>query len=325
MALLCRLVTPLLAGLLLCLNAQAQDCPPPPQQPTQAELTQLASHAQDRGFLWAINKGGVTSYLYGTLHVQKLDWLVPGPRLRKAMQSAKMLALELDLSDPDVLNQIRTPPAEDADRSFVISTSLRARLYARMKAECVDPPTASASQTSQAQEPQQSLTTQLAVLDLLQARRDGLEAAFGSEMMLASLAHAQDKPIHSLETVSEQLHALEPRSQAEFTALFKQGLDDLDSGKARRVMNRMATAWSTNNADTLLHYKDWCECVETDADRAQLKRVFDDRNLLLAARIDALHAQHGPLLVGIGALHMFGPAGLPNLLRKRGFKVTRVF
>jgi len=55
------------------------------------------------------------------------------------------------------------------------------------------------------------------------------------------------------------------------------------------------------------------------------KRLLHDRNLVLAERIGALHASHGPLLAAIGALHMFGPDGLPDLLRARGFKVKRVF
>ena len=305
----------LLTGL-LCLNALAQDCPPPFAPPAQAELARLVRNARDRGFLWSIDKGGVTSYLYGTLHAQKLDWVGAGPRLREALQEAKALALELDPSDPEVLRQLGAPPAPLT--ASALPEPLRARLLARMKTECVDPP---AAQALQAQPPQM----QLAALELLAARRDGLEAALGSDVMLASAARAQGKPIHSLETVAEQLRALQPASEAESTELIEQGLDELENGAARRLITRLAAAWSASDAHTLMRYEDWCECVETPAARAQLKRLLDERNPPLAERIDALHAQHGPLLIGIGALHMFGPAGLPKLLQARGFKVKRVF
>ena len=144
-------------------------------------------------------------------------------------------------------------------------------------------------------------------------------------MMLAEDARAEGKPIHSLETVAEQLGALQPATEDELAATVEQGLNDLDSGLARRVIVRLSNAWSASDADDLLHYQDWCECLNTDVERAQLKRLLDDRNPRLAERIDALHTQHGTLLVGVGALHMFGAAGLPALLQARGFKVTRVF
>jgi len=310
-----RLLALLLVGL-LSLKAMAQDCPPPLQVPTQAELTRLERDARDRGFLWRIDKGGVTSYLYGTLHVQKRDWLGTGPRLSQALQSARALALELDLSDPEALRQLSAPPA-DIPR-FTLPEALRQRLRARRRSECVD---AGAEQALQAQAPQM----QLAALELLAARRDGLEAAFGSEMTLTAAARAQGKPVHGLETVAEQLRALQPATEAESAQLIAQGLDELDSGAGRRVMARLAAAWSAGDADTLGHYEDWCDCLQTAAARAQMKRLLDDRNPLLAGRIDALHARRGPLLIGVGALHMFGPAGLPRLLEGLGFRVTRVF
>ena len=308
----------LLAGLWSCLSAQAaraQSCPPPFRQPSEAEVNRQAGSAQDRGFLWSISKYGVTSYLYGTMHVQKLNWIYPGPRLRRTLLSVKLLALEVDPSDPEVRRQIREPPTEGAVR-FTLPEPLRQRVYARMRAECVNPPIAGASQAA---------PMRVTSLELLDARRDGLEAAFGSDVVLASAAHSVHKPIYSLETVSEQMRALRPANEAEFVSLLQQGLDNLDSGASRRVRTHLVNAWSTSDADAMQHYKDWCECQQTDAQRAQYKRVVDDRNLLLAERIGALHVRRGPVLVGVGALHMFGPEGLVELLRARGFTVTRVF
>jgi uncharacterized protein YbaP (TraB family) len=308
-----------LAGLLcLNLNARAQDCPPPFTPPTQAELAQLARTAQDRGFLWRIEKNGVTSYLYGTLHVQKRDWFGLGPRLRQALQSANALALELDPGDPEILKQLAPPPA-DAPVNTALPEPLRERLHARMQTECVDSPT---EQALQKQPPQM----QLLALDLLVARRGNLQAAFGSEITLAATARSLGKPVVSLETVAEQLDALQlTATDAELAALVAQGLDELDSGAALRVATRLAAAWAASDDAPMLNYKDWCECLQTEAERTQFKHLLDERNPRLAGRIDALHGQRGPLLVGIGALHMFGPGSLPELLQARGFTVARVF
>jgi hypothetical protein len=320
--LLRRLAAAVLATL-LSLGAAAQDCPPPFSPPAQAELVQLARDAQDRGFLWAIEKDGVTSHLYGTLHAQKLAWFGPGPRLRQALQAAQGVALELDPTDPTLQAQLATPPADAASATptqlpDTLPEALHQRLQARMQAECLDAP---ARQALQRMAPEM----QLAALALLVARRDGLEAAFGSEVVLAYTARALNKPVHALETVAEQVRALRPGSAAQSASGIEQGLNDLDSGAARHVLARLAAAWAASDDAPLRSYADWCQCLDTEAARAQMKRLLDERNPLLAERIDALHAARGPLLVGVGALHMFGPAGLPALLQARGFKVTRVF
>lgn len=313
-----RHLTALLLAGLFCLRAGAQDCPAPFVPPGQTELAQLARTAQDRGFLWTIEKDGVTSHLYGTLHAQKLGWFGLGPRLREALRAAQVLALEMDPSDPDAAQAFGAPPAEGAPARPALAPALQARLRAHLQAECLDAP---ARQALQRMAPE----LQLAALTLLVARRDGLEAAFGSEIVLAGTARALQKPVHALETARQQLDALQPASETALAALVQQSLDDLDSGAARRTLARLASAWAASDAGTLEHYGDWCACLDTPAARALHQRMLDDRNAPMAERIDALHRTQGPLLVGVGALHMFGPTGLPGLLQARGFKVTRVF
>jgi uncharacterized protein YbaP (TraB family) len=64
--------------------------------------------------------------------------------------------------------------------------------------------------------------------------------------------------------------------------------------------------------------------VHSDADRAFIKRLNDDRNPGLANRIDALHGEGRRVFAAVGALHMTGAMGLPRLLAQRGFRVERV-
>ena len=68
--------------LLLVANAgypAGASCPPVAEKPTAEALQAAARQARDHGFLWRISKDGRTSFLYGTMHVGKLDWAVPGP------------------------------------------------------------------------------------------------------------------------------------------------------------------------------------------------------------------------------------------------------
>src|SRR5665213_3450317 len=69
-------------------NAQTQasaTCPPAAQALTPERVQAGMSAARDRGFLWRITKGDHSSYLYGTIHAAKLEWMFPGPTVADAL------------------------------------------------------------------------------------------------------------------------------------------------------------------------------------------------------------------------------------------------
>src|SRR5688572_8346648 len=88
-----------LASTLLAGGALAQpprDCPPAAAMPDAGALAALAQQSRDRGLLWQLQKDGRTSWLYGTIHLGRLDHAVPGPRIRSALAASEIVALELD-------------------------------------------------------------------------------------------------------------------------------------------------------------------------------------------------------------------------------------
>src|SRR4029079_1658260 len=80
----------------------AASCPPAAQQLTTETLNAGIRDAKDHGFLWRITKGGRSSYLYGTIHAARAEWMFPGPVTLDALRNSDTLALELDVLDPDV-------------------------------------------------------------------------------------------------------------------------------------------------------------------------------------------------------------------------------
>jgi uncharacterized protein YbaP (TraB family) len=74
----------------------------------------------------------------------------------------------------------------------------------------------------------------------------------------------------------------------------------------------------------MTHYDDWCRCRDTASEREMMKRVLDERNPKLAARIDELHRSGKQVFAAVGSLHMFGAGSLPALLQSRGYTVERV-
>lgn len=64
--------------------------------------------------------------------------------------------------------------------------------------------------------------------------------------------------------------------------------------------------------------------MKTPVERKAIKRLLDERNPALAQRIDALHRNGSQIFAAVGSMHLFGPAGLPTLMEKKGYKVERV-
>jgi uncharacterized protein len=290
--------------------AIAADCPPPPPAPSAAQWQAAQREARDVGLLWRLSKDGRDSWLFGTIHVGKLAWSAPGPALRQALARSSVMALEIDPTDPQLADQLqqalRDAPAADP--------KLRARLQALAAAACLD------ADALQGQHPM----LQLMMLTLLQARRDDLDAAFAQELMLAAAARAAGLRIVALESAQQQIAALLPPDPLQMQRLLDQSLAQLEHGRASAVLRRLAEAWAAGDLEALERYAEWCECADSDEQRAWLRRLNDDRNAHLAAGIDALHASGQQVFAAVGALHMTGPQALPALLQQLGYKVQRV-
>lgn len=292
-------------------SAQTTNCPPLPQPHSLELFRQAAPHARDRGLLWAISKDGRTSYLYGTLHVGRAEWMAPGPGLKLALQSTQVLALELDPLDESIQRALVTG-FTSVTRTLTPST-LR-RLRAAWAAACLPAETLARG------------APELQVLDLMMADalREGLSPLYGSELLLSMMARGLGRNVVSLETVSQQLEALLARDDAEAEGYVLDTLDDLERGKGRAVTRTTAEVWERGDLAAMERYAQWCECADSESERKLMQRLLDDRNPGLADGVDRLHAQGRPVLAAVGALHLPGPGGMVELLQAKGYAVRRL-
>ena len=292
-------------------SAAPAACPPQAASVTAEQLRAEIREPRDRGFLWRITRGGRTSFLYGTLHIARRHSMTPGPQLERAIGAADTVALELDMLDPDI--QRRLAVAMAPDPAEPLAPAIARRLRAQLDAACLPP------STLQAIAP----LVQLAALTTLAARWDGLDPAYAIDGLLAASARDLGKTVVSLESPEMQVALLQGDRASRPEAL-DSGLRQLEGGQARPMLVRIAGVWDDGRSDELERYQQWCGCAETEADRAQLRRLLDDRNPALAQRIDAYHEAGHSVLAAVGALHMVGPRGLPALMAARGYEVQRV-
>jgi uncharacterized protein YbaP (TraB family) len=289
-------------------------CPPVAEAPNPTpEMIQASTrNARDHGFLWRISKDGRTSFLYGTIHIAKYDWIFPGPSVTQALHAVDTVALELDMSDADIKDRL------SRGMGTLRNTTMPEPLVKRMRqlAESVCVPYDAVAKLIP--------ELQIATLSLMEGRREGLDASYAIDSVLAEIGHKAKKNVVSLETPELQLQMLQMHSPQETLIFVQDNLDELETGRSRTMLNRIAKAWANASYNEMEHINEWCECLNTVNERELMKRLLDDRNPALADRIDALHGSGKQVFAAVGSLHMFGPMGLPTLMSKRGYRVEIV-
>lgn len=300
-------------ALAVALPALAQDdCPPPLAPPTPQALAEAQRQARDRGFLWKLEKDGRSSWLYGTVHLGRLEWAFPGPRVAQALAQSQVLALELDLLDTDT--QRRLAAGSAARPGETLPPALQQRLERRARAECAPPEQLAALRPE----------LQLATLSMLVGRRLGLEPGYGIDASLSALARRDGKEVAALETVDEQLRTISAASPKDLLELARSTLDELDSGRAQKMLEQIARIWARGDHARLARYTEWCDCQRTPAEAAAMRRLLDERHPAMAARLDALHRSGRTVFAAVGSLHLTGSRSLPALMVQRGYRVERM-
>lgn len=290
--------------------AQQSDCPPP--RPA-LDVAQLKAQARDRGLLWRLDKGGRTSWLYGTVHAARVDWVMPGPTIVQAVAASDVVAVELDLSDPSTL-EVLSRPADPAVAQRVLDDGRRQRLQ-RLRARSCAP---------QALVERMRPLMQVMTISVLEAGRWGYHADLSVDAMLMGMARASGKRLVALETAAQQLAALTPASEEDERQLVDRSLQVMEAGGLRQRMDKIMRVWAEGDEAQLARYEQWCECMDTPAERRFTARINDERNPAMADKLAALHDGGARVFAGVGLLHMAGPQSLLTLLRARGFAVERV-
>lgn len=287
----------------LMASAYAAVCPPPLPNPMDSVAP------RDRGMLWKATRDGRPLYLFGTMHVGKPAWRRLGPVTLAALKSSDVLALEVDPNDPGLLKAM-TEMRHPRDMPLALQQRL-AKAYERA---CM------ASEALATFHPVLQATT----LTMLEARWLGMDSGYAMEQVLISQSKPGVRRVVALESAALQLQTLVPAEDVEAHSVLDQSLQQLEDQTARRVLARLAEAWEEGNLAVLEAYEKWCECADSEADRAFLRKLNDERNAGLAAGIEAQHKSGKRVFAAVGALHMTGPQSLPKLLEQQGFKVERV-
>jgi uncharacterized protein YbaP (TraB family) len=137
----------------------------------------------------------------------------------------------------------------------------------------------------------------------------------GVDSVLMADAAKNGKQMRYLETIAEQFALLAPDDRTLEIQEFESGLKDLRN--IADELGPMIKAWSAGDQAKL------DKVINGDMEEfpQARKMLLDDRNRRWVPKIEAMLKEKHVFFITVGAGHLSGPAGVPALLRKAGYKV----
>jgi uncharacterized protein len=274
----------------------------------------VPAHASDNAHVfWEVAGKHNTIYLLGSVHVMhEQDRALPA-MTEGAYLDAEVLVEELDLYAmmgsmlaPEVTRLQFLPQPQTLAQ--VLGTDLHQRLAVAAKPLGIDMDYVSRMQPWYVATLVSSTRLALA----------GYNSRDGVDYQLAERAHRDNKPIVGLETAAQQMAFFAAMSMAEQRKFLAASLDEADSAAELR---EITAAWRRGDLAAL--EKQLKSGMEESPELFQQIVVERSRNWL--PRIEQMLAEgtDKDYLVVTGALHMIGPQGLVEMLRARGYRITR--
>ncbi len=259
-----------------------------------------------RPFLWKI-EGPTPSWLFGTIHSDDPKVAALPASVGAALASSRSFHPEVEASAElaaTVVAKIFQPDTPD------LATRLSPALWARV---------------------QKAGTAVGLPGELLQRLTPGFAALLFSAPANTDLAATVDGQLHDravsrglavapLETVDEQLALFEKLPDAQAVVALTEALDEIDAG--RPADRRLVAAYASGDEARVVATIE-AEFARSPATRSLAEPLLYRRNQLMADRL-APHLRTGGGFVAVGVAHLVGPRSLIELLRARGWKITRV-
>ena len=293
--------------------------------PAQAHQSHHAAHVQpqrDNGVhpaLWTVHGPKGTAYLFGSVHVlpSGINW--QSPTLLAAMRRSDIFVFEVPL-DHQYQDQVEAAgieqQIEDEHGLLPPGESLRGKLPHDM----VPKYDAALANLNVSPGYIDRLQPWLAatILETAQFFQSDVSAMNGVDVQVYAIASNMHKETRGFETLQQQLAILGHEEQRGGIHELGRVIDQIGTDNEKNEYDAMVAAWQ--HGDIVAIRK------ETDAgfasDPALRKTMLDDRTARWATALSgSLNSEPRTFFITVGAAHLVGPKGLPELMRRAGYKV----
>lgn len=263
--------------------------------------------------LWAVADADTTIYLFGTIHLLPAKYQWRTPKFDQAVEGSKELVVEtiVDEKNPAgivaAMQQLafspglppiaeRVPPAKRKALAAAIAKSGVPRAaYDRME-------------------------TWAAAFLLLgnQFKQMGLQGGQGVEAVLRSDFQSEGKPIGELETNLQQLSYFD-RLPEKAQRNFLEGAI-METPATKKQFGGMLSAWARGDVAAIARSFD--KDLESSPEMKQ--SLMKQRNANWSKWIEDRMTKPGTIMLAVGAGHLAGKDSVIELLKKDGYRVSRV-
>jgi len=292
---------------------------PVTQEPndSRAETTIQKDGAFTTGLLWKIeapqspSNAGAASYLFGTMHSDDPRIATVPAKVQQALTASESFCMEM-VADMTAMMIMSTSMLFTNGKTLqtVIGEQLFAQLTPLMMKRGI---------------PAQALSMFKPWAAYLTLSVPPQKTGMFLDLVLYENAKQQNKPVCELETAEEQVSVFEKTPLEEQILLLQQLVKD--PGALDKQLEQLTEKYLARDIAGLVALSqefDDATPQEQKSGEAFLRRVIDDRNLLMVERM-LPRLQQGSAFIAVGALHLPGEKGILQLLTERGYTVSVVY
>lgn len=273
-------------------------------QGAQAQTTTL-----EKSLLWKITGKDIKapSYAFGTIHsICNEDYFFT-EKMKKAFDESKKLILEIDLTDPAMLNdyqsQLVLPEGEELKDFFTSEKEFQEFSDSVKKNMDIDV----AAYTK---------LKPFVLISMIAMKSATCENQSSYEMNLVDMSKKNKIEVDGLETGLSQLKIFDQMKKDDIRQMLLESVQQLDEQHIE--MNKLITLYKSQDVDGLYRF-----ISASPEFKGHEKELIQDRNLNWMNTL-VYEMKHQPCFIAVGAGHLAGEKGILNLLSQAGYTIEAV-
>jgi uncharacterized protein YbaP (TraB family) len=266
-------------------------------------------------FLWEVIGLTNRAYLYGTVHAGKKEWFPLSREVEDAFNDSNVLVVEADVSNTAAMAK------HGGSMSYTAPDNLRNHVpaddYERFRKLLPR------YRFPESQVVQMKPFLAVSLLVFGEWARQGYEPQWSIDSYLIARAKGEAKPIKEIEGIDMQMRLMDSLSDKENQTIFDGTLFALESGLSGDQINGLVKAWQAGDPDGLLGIARNYNAQVKGAAEFEDKFIWSRHEDMLKKIDGYLSEGKERHFIAVGSLHLAGPQGLVEGLRKRGYVVRQ--
>jgi uncharacterized protein len=277
--------------------------------------TQAPPAPSHRQYLWEVTSLTNRVFLYGTVHAGKASFYPLPEVVQQAFVDAKVLAVEADITNEKAMEKgaasmLLKPPA-------TLSQVVPAPLYERFRRQVAR------YGLPESQLAQFKPFPAASLLAFAEWGRLGYSQQLGVDLHLIKIARDLKKRVVEVEGARVQSELMDSLTEKEGLQALEGTVTALESGLTREQITGLVNAWQSGDPNLLLEVARAYNETVPGAKALEEKFIWS-RHDAMADKIESYLLGRDQVFVAVGALHLAGPRGLVEILKKRGYSVRQL-